>query len=86
MKERERLTAEGKMKLRSSVLREEARRKKRVPREKQRKAAPVHRKCWRKESGGRVPEVVRQSRRQMSVHSSADCSRRNGRLLSFLII
>lgn len=55
MTQRERLTAGGKMKLRKSVFHKEARRKKRVTMEKQRKAVPVQYECWWKESGGRLP-------------------------------
>lgn len=55
MKQRERFPEGEKMKLRNSVLHQEARRKKRVTREKRRKAVPIHCKCWWKESGGRVP-------------------------------
>jgi len=48
MKQRERLTLGAKRKLKNSVVHEEARRKKRVTREKQRKVVPVHHKhCWK---------------------------------------
>lgn len=43
------------MKLRNSVFHEEAGRKRRVTREKQRKAVPLQREGWRKELEGRVP-------------------------------
>lgn len=45
------------MKPRNSALREEAGRKKRVTKEKQRKAVPVHHKQQWKESGRRVPRA-----------------------------
>lgn len=43
------------MKLRSSMLHKEARRKERVTREKQRKDIPIHWKSWWKQSGWRLP-------------------------------
>ena len=46
------------MKLRNSVLDEEAIRKERMTKEKQRKDVPVHCKRWWKESGGKVPRGV----------------------------
>lgn len=54
-KSMDRLTTEEKIKLRNSLLPEEARRKKGVMRENQRKAAPLHGRCRWRESGGEVP-------------------------------
>lgn len=51
------MTARGEIKPRNSVLYEESVRKKRVTREQQTKAIPVHHKCQWKESGRRVPRA-----------------------------
>lgn len=83
----ERLTTEEKINPRNSLLPEEARRKKGVMRENQRKAAPIHGRCRWRGSGGGVPRGWWGGAGDRCLYSCMyTCSTDSNRFISFLII